>query len=109
MSGQLPLRPGSNEVVDGAIADQTRQALSNALAVVREAGLDLGDVAKATIFVTDLAAYAEVNAVYESFFQTWRPARSVVEVSRLPRDARVEIELIAARHQDEVRRFEGAR
>ncbi|MGH7919154.1 MAG: Rid family detoxifying hydrolase [Candidatus Dormibacteraceae bacterium] len=95
VSGQLPLVPGSGEIRAGTVTDQARQALTNALAVVRQAGLQVTDIAKTTVFLTDLAAYGEMNEVYESFFGGWRPARSVVEVAGLPRGAQVEVEVVA--------------
>jgi 2-iminobutanoate/2-iminopropanoate deaminase len=96
VSGQLALLPQSGELRDGSIEEEAGQALANALAIVREAGLGPADVLKTTVFLTDLALYPQVNIVYEAAFEGWRPARSVVEVSRLPRGARIEVEMIAA-------------
>ena len=97
VSGQLPMLPGSDDA--GGVPDlpsQYRRALENALAIVRAGGGTAGDVVKATIFLTDLAHYDEFNQVYADLFDTWRPARSVVQVASLPRGAPIEVELIAA-------------
>jgi 2-iminobutanoate/2-iminopropanoate deaminase len=96
VSGQLPTDPTTGELLTGSAAAQARQALANAKAVLADAGLGTEDVVKVTIFVTDLAGYAEVNATYAEAFGDSRPARSVVQVAALPRGAGVEVEMIAA-------------
>ena len=92
-SGQIPLTPGG-ELVAGGIEEQTEQVFSNLKAVLAEAGASLGDVVKTTVFVQDLNDFARLNAVYERHFGAHKPARSTVQVARLPRDALVEIEVI---------------
>lgn len=93
-SGQLPLDPARGAIVDGSPATQ---AMKNLEAVVKAGGFDMNDVVKTTIYLTDLAFFAEVNTVYESFFQGSFPARSTVQVSALPKGALVEIDAIACR------------
>lgn len=93
-SGQIPLRPdGSLET--GDIAAQTRQVLSNLKAVLEAGGLSLAQVVKCTCFLANLDHFAEMNAVYAEFFGDNPPARSAVEVARLPKDVLIEIEAIA--------------
>lgn len=96
VSGQLPVDPEVGDIVLTDIVDQTRQALLNALAVVRNAGASPDDVVKVTLFVRDLDRYAEINQVYVGIFGQSRPARTTVEVARLPKDALVEVEVIAS-------------
>lgn len=93
-SGQVPLRPDGS-MVDGDIKVQTRQVLANLTAVLRAAGSSPAQVLKATVFMTDLGEFKEMNEVYAEFFPDQHPARATVQVSALPRNARVEIELIA--------------
>jgi 2-iminobutanoate/2-iminopropanoate deaminase len=81
--------------VEGGVEAQARQVLSNLAAVLKEAGSSLDKVLKTTVFLTDMNNFALVNSVYASFFPNQLPARSCIEVSRLPKDALVEIELIA--------------
>jgi 2-iminobutanoate/2-iminopropanoate deaminase len=92
-SGQIPLTPGG-EVVAADIEAQTEQVLSNLAAVIASAGASLHDVVKTTVFVTNLDDFARLNAVYERHFGSHKPARSTVQVARLPRDVLVEIEFI---------------
>ncbi|WP_219643922.1 RidA family protein [Cohnella sp. CFH 77786] len=94
-SGQIPLTP-AGVVVAGGIEEQTRQVLTNLSAVLAAEGATLRDVIKATVFLKDMNQFAEFNQVYASFFGDHTPARSTVEVARLPRDVFVEIELVAA-------------
>jgi 2-iminobutanoate/2-iminopropanoate deaminase len=95
-SGQIALDPRTGEMVGGGdVAAETRQVLANLTGVLAAAGAGLGDVVKTTIFLTDLGDFATVNGVYGEAFGAAPPARATVEVSRLPRDARVEIEAIA--------------
>jgi 2-iminobutanoate/2-iminopropanoate deaminase len=96
VSGQLPNDPATGELLTGPVAGQARQALANAKAVLADAGLGTEDVVKVTIFLTDMAGYAEVNETYAEAFGDSRPARSVVQVAALPRDAGIEVEMIAA-------------
>lgn len=95
-SGQIPLTP-SGELVEGGIEEQTRQVLLNLQAVLAAEGAALADVIKTTVFLKDMNQFAAFNKVYESFFGEHKPARSTVEVSRLPKDVFVEIEGIAAK------------
>lgn len=95
-SGQIPLTPAGT-VVEGDIAAQTRQVLENLQAVLAAAGSSLGQVLKTTVFLADMGEFAAMNAVYAEFFAGEPPARSTVQVARLPRDVRVEIEAIALR------------
>ncbi len=94
-AGQIPLDPGTMEIVGTTAPEQARQALTNARAVVEAGGLTLADVVKVTMFIRDMGQFGHINAVYEEFFKDHPPARSVVEVSRLPKDVLVEIEMIA--------------
>jgi len=93
-SGQIPLTP-SGELVKGDIREQTRQVLRNLEAVLKAAGASLKDVVKTTVYITDMDQFAKVNEVYAQFFDQHQPARSCVEVARLPKDVQVEIECIA--------------
>jgi 2-iminobutanoate/2-iminopropanoate deaminase len=94
-SGQIALDPRSGELVASDIEAQTRQVMKNLEAVLRAAGADLSRVVKTTIFLVDLADFARVNEVYGEHFGEAPPARSTVQVSALPRGARVEIEAVA--------------
>jgi 2-iminobutanoate/2-iminopropanoate deaminase len=102
-SGQIPIDPTTGQTVGGGIEDQTRRVMDNLAAVLAAAGTDLGHAVKTTVFLVDLAEFERMNAVYVSYFRDWpgyfegggAPARSTVEVRRLPRDARVEIDCIA--------------
>ncbi|MBI4961529.1 MAG: RidA family protein [Desulfovibrio sp.] len=96
-SGQIPIDPATGQIVAGGAADQAKQVLTNVKAVLEAAGLTLADVVKATVFFKDMNDFQAVNEVYASFFQAPYPARSGVEVARLPRDVLVEIEVVAMR------------
>jgi 2-iminobutanoate/2-iminopropanoate deaminase len=96
-SGQLGLDPATGELVEGDTAAQAERALRNLGAVLDAAGCSFADVVKVTIFLTDLADFTAVNAVYVRFMDEPPPARSTVEVAGLPKGARIEIEAIAAR------------
>ena len=96
-SGQIPLT-ADGTLVEGGIEVQTRQVLDNLVAVLEAAGTDLGRVVKTTVFLADMNEFSAMNAVYAEYFQAPYPARSTVQVARLPRDVRVEIEVIAERH-----------
>ena len=95
-SGQLPLDPAAGAFPEG-VAAQTRQSLLNVQAVLAEAGLTMDNVIKTTVFLKDMNDFGAMNQVYASFFEKDPPARSAVEVARLPKDALVEIEAIAVR------------
>ncbi|NOI65870.1 RidA family protein [Vibrio sp. 99-8-1] len=100
-SGQIPVIPLTGEVVSEEVAKQARQSLDNVKAVVESAGLQVKDIVKMTVFVKDLNDFATVNEVYGAFFDEHQvanyPARSCVEVARLPKDVKIEIEAIAVR------------
>ncbi len=95
VSGSLGLDPGTGEFVPGDAAAQARKALENMTAVLAAAGATMDHVVKITVFMADMNDFAEVNAVYGEFFTGVPPARSAVQVARLPKDAFVEIEAIA--------------
>jgi 2-iminobutanoate/2-iminopropanoate deaminase len=94
-AGQIPLVPGTMEMVGGPIEAQTEQVIANLTAVLQEAGTDWSRVLKTTVFLTDLGDFAAFNAVYEKLLGGAKPARSTVQVAALPKGAKVEIELIA--------------
>lgn len=95
-SGQIPLDPATGQLVgEGDVAAQTRQVLANLAAVLRASGTDLAHVARCTVFLADMNDFSTMNAVYAEAFGEARPARAAVQVSRLPRDVRVEIDAIA--------------
>jgi 2-iminobutanoate/2-iminopropanoate deaminase len=95
-SGQIPLTP-QGVLLEGDVAEQTRLVLTNLQALLTAAGSSLAHVLKTTVFLADMNDFQAMNAVYAEFFSAEPPARSTVQVARLPRDARVEIEAIAAR------------
>ena len=95
-SGQLPVDPKTNELVGGDAANQAKQVFENMKAVLAEAGTDLSRVVKATVFLKNMDDFAAVNTVYASYFgEGILPARSAVQVAKLPKDVAVEIEMIA--------------
>jgi 2-iminobutanoate/2-iminopropanoate deaminase len=94
-SGQIPLDPKSGEMVADDIGAQTRRVLDNISGLLKAEGLSLGDVLKTTIFLTDLGNFQIVNEIYGSYFNNQPPARSTVQVSALPKGAKIEIEVIA--------------
>ncbi len=94
-SGQIPLDPESGEVVAGGIEEQTRQVLLNLQATLRAADVGLGEIAKTTVFMTDLGEFAAMNRVYAEFFPGVPPARSTIQVAALPKGSKVEIEALA--------------
>lgn len=97
-SGQLPVDPATGAFAEGGIAGQTRQSLLNVQAVLAEAGLTMDNIIKTTVFLSDMNNFGAMNEVYATFFSEGNyPARSAVEVARLPKDALVEIEVIAVR------------
>jgi len=95
-AGQVGFDPATGELVDGGIAEQTRQVLQNIRAILEAGGSGLAQVVKTTVFLVDMADFAAMNEVYADVFGTHRPARSTVAVAALPRGARVEIEAVAA-------------
>jgi 2-iminobutanoate/2-iminopropanoate deaminase len=95
-SGQVALDPATGELIEGGIADQTRQALKNLAAVMAEAGTSLDHALKATVYLTEMDDFAGMNEVYKDFFPGVPPARTTVAVKALPRGARVEIDLVVA-------------
>jgi 2-iminobutanoate/2-iminopropanoate deaminase len=94
-SGQIPLDPATGSIVEGDAGEQTRRVMNNLRAVLAAGGLALADIVRTTIYLIDLNEFAKVNEVYGSFFEEPYPARATVQVARLPRDARVEIDAIA--------------
>ena len=95
-SGQIPIDPATGNFVEGGIKEQTRQSLTNVKAILEEAGLTMANVVKTTVFMADMADFADMNAVYAEFFAEPYPARSAVAVKTLPKGALVEIEVVAA-------------
>ncbi len=100
-SGQIPIDPGTGQFVAGGIAEQTAQVLRNLAEVLRAAGAELSDVVKTTVYLADMGDFAAMNEVYAGFFPENPPARSTVQAARLPRDARVEIDAVAIRKNEE--------
>ncbi len=96
-SGQLPIDPATGAFPEGGVKEQTRQSLLNAQAILREAGLELTNVVKTTVFLADMNDFAAMNEVYAEFFQAPFPARSAIAVKTLPKNALVEIECVAAK------------
>ena len=94
-SGQIPLDPSTMQIVEGGIREQTERVMNNLSAVLQAAGSSLDRVVKTTAFLADLGDFADMNEVYGRYFGEAPPARSTVQVSRLPRDVRVEIDVIA--------------
>lgn len=96
LSGQLPICPEKGEIVAEDIEGQTEQSLENVRAILASAGCSMDDVVKTTVFLKDIADFSQMNSVYARFFQEGNyPARSAVQVAALPKDARVEIEVVA--------------
>jgi 2-iminobutanoate/2-iminopropanoate deaminase len=95
VSGQIPLDPATGRMVEGDVGIQTRQALTNVRGVLEAAGSRLDRVIRATVYLTSMDDFRAMNEVYATFFTEAPPARACVEVSRLPRDARVEIDAVA--------------
>lgn len=95
-SGQIPLDPGSGAIVEGGIAEQTRQVMANMAAVLEASGREFKHIVKTTIYLTDLSDFATVNEIYGEFFPHEPPARACVQVAALPKGSGVEIDWIAA-------------
>ena len=94
-SGQIPIDPATGQLVEGGIKEQTRQSLNNIQAILQEAGLTMTSVVKTTVFMADMADFADMNSIYAEFFTEPYPARSAVAVKTLPKNALVEIEVVA--------------
>jgi 2-iminobutanoate/2-iminopropanoate deaminase len=97
VSGQVPIEPATGQMIDGDIAAQTRRVLDSVGALVSDAGLTLADVVRTTVFLADMNDFAAMNEIYRTYFSEPYPARSTVQAARLPRDARIEIDVIAFR------------
>ncbi len=97
VSGQIPLVPATGAVVEGGIVEQTTQVLENLKAIVTAAGYSLSDVVKTTVYITNMGDFGKVNEIYGKYFTENCPARVCVEVSKLPKDVLVEIDVIASR------------
>ena len=95
-SGQVPLDPETQQLVSEDISEQTERVLENLKGVIEAAGSTMADIAKTTVFLIDLDDFAAMNVVYSKYFDSAPPARSTIEVSKLPANARVEIEAIVA-------------
>lgn len=98
-SGQVPIDPATGEFVSGGIQEQTRQALTNASNILKEAGIDLSHVVKTTVFLSSITDFAAMNEIYAQFFTQLFPARSAVAVKDLPKGALVEVEVIATKNK----------
>ncbi|MDL2307284.1 Rid family detoxifying hydrolase [Desulfovibrio sp. OttesenSCG-928-C06] len=96
ISGQVPLNPETGEVSGSTIAEQTRQALANLEVVLKGVGLTKNNIAKAQVFLANFDHFAEMNAIYAEFMGDHRPARTAVEVSRLPKNVLIEVDVIAS-------------
>lgn len=94
-SGVIPVNPETNELVTGSIEEQAEQAIGNLAALLKEAGSDVDKVIKTTVFIKDMNDFGKVNEIYAKYFTKDCPARSCVEVARLPKDVLIEIEAIA--------------
>jgi 2-iminobutanoate/2-iminopropanoate deaminase len=95
LSGQIPLDPASGALIGGGIEEQTHRVLQNLGAVLAAAGASFADVVKTTVYLQDMNEFAAMNAIYGTYFPTPAPARATVQAARLPRDVKVEIDLIA--------------
>jgi 2-iminobutanoate/2-iminopropanoate deaminase len=97
VSGQIPIDPTTGHLVTGDIRHQTHRALRNIEEILRAAGCTLDNVVKTTVYIRDIKEYALVNEVYSQFFSGSKPARACVEVSRLPKEAKIEIDVVAVK------------
>lgn len=97
VSGQIPFVPATMTLVSDCVEEQTKQSLENIGAILKEAGYEFKDVVKASVFIKDMNDFAKINAVYEKYLGEVKPARACVEVARLPKDVKVEIEVIAVK------------
>ncbi|HET7617259.1 MAG TPA: RidA family protein [Vicinamibacterales bacterium] len=96
VSGQIPIDPATGQMVDGDIAAQTRRVFQNLQAILEAAGASLDAVVRSTVYLADMNDFAAMNEVYGTFFSAPAPARATVQAARLPKDARVEIDVIAS-------------
>ena len=96
-SGQIPINPATGDFVEGGIKEQTKQALTNASNILKEARTDLSHVVKTTVYMADMGDFAAMNEIYAQFFNEPYPARSAVAVKALPKGALVEVEVLAAK------------
>jgi len=94
-SGQIPLDPSTMQIVEGGIQEQTGRVLDNLKAVLEAAGSSLGRVVKTTVYLADMGEFAAMNEIYAKYFGATKPARATVQVARLPRDVRIEIDVVA--------------
>ncbi len=95
VSGQVPIDPATGQLVEGGIADQTRRALENVGAILKAGGASFQHVVRTTVYLADLGDFAAMNEIYATFFTAPQPARSTIQAARLPRDARIEVDVIA--------------
>ena len=95
VSGQVPIDPATNELVGGSIADQTRRVFQNIGEILKAGGASFQHVVRTTVYLADLSDFAAMNDVYATFFKAPQPARSTIQAARLPRDARIEVDVIA--------------
>ncbi|MBN1468994.1 MAG: RidA family protein [Fusobacteriaceae bacterium] len=95
VSGQIPFIPETMKLISEDVKEQTKQSLENVKAILEEAGASFNDVVKATVFIKDMNDFVKINEVYAEYFTENKPARACVEVARLPKDVKVEIEVIA--------------
>ncbi len=96
VSGQVAIKPGTNDIATADIIEETHQVMQNLKSILAEAGMDFGNVVKTTIFLSDMELFSQVNVIYAKYFQGDFPARETVAVKGLPRNANVEISVIAA-------------
>jgi 2-iminobutanoate/2-iminopropanoate deaminase len=96
LSGQIPIDPATGQMVDGDIAQQTQRVFKNLEAILTAAGASFDNVVRTTVYLADMGDFAAMNEVYGTYFSSPAPARATVQAARLPRDARVEIDLIAS-------------
>lgn len=95
VSGQIPIDPATSQLAQGSVAELTKQVMRNLTNIIETAGSSLDNVVKTTIYLKDMTDFEEVNAAYAEFFPNHKPARATVEVARLPKDVKVEIDAIA--------------
>jgi 2-iminobutanoate/2-iminopropanoate deaminase len=95
VSGQIPVNPETQQVIEGGVAEQTEQVIANLEAILKAAGSGLDKVVRTGVYLKEMGEFAAMNDVYERFFQQNAPARSTVEVARLPKDVHIEIDAIA--------------
>ena len=96
LSGQIPLDPATGTIVEGGIAAETRQVFHNIGEILKAAGVSFDAIVSATVYVADMNDFGKVNEIYATYFTSPAPARATVQVARLPRDCRVEIQVIAS-------------